>query len=52
MQKYGYSLTFFFQYKERTYASALIRENTVSENAFSRSIYAVKNIEVNSKYKT
>ena len=49
MQKYGYSLTFFFQYKERTYDSALIRENTVSENAFSRRFYAVKNIEVNSK---
>ena len=41
MQKYGFSLTHILPYKNRSADSVLIRENTVSENLYSRIFYAV-----------
>ena len=38
MQKYGFSLTHILPYKNRSADSVLIRENTVSENLYSRII--------------
>ena len=41
MREHGFSLTRILSNKERVYDSALIRENAVSENRYSRIFYAV-----------